>query len=568
MRGLTYRHSFGYGSGIWKTQDGGETWTEVTNGLLNGENVGRIGLTISQSDPDVLYAFYDLDNYEVAVYRSNNGGDSWSATNTWDLQGMNSNFGWYFGQVRVHPEDEDKVWVMGVQMFTSSNGGDSWADATGWDVHVDHHAMSFDIENNRILLGNDGGLYESYDNGNSWSKINNLPFTQFYAIDINYQDPGMLIGGTQDNNTILTQTGNTDDWYAILGGDGMYCLIDYDNPNVLYAEYQWGNLHKSTNGGEDMEYIGWNWSDDRVNWSAPLAMDPGNPSVLYFGTYRVWKSTDSGNSWMDVSGDITKGIDQYFHTITTIAISPLDNNIVIAGTGDGLVHISTNGGLLWENITEGLPDRWVTKVAGDPFDENTLYATVSGFRWDEPVAHIYRSADLGQNWENISGNLPGVPVNDIALDPDHEGYIYVATDAGVFFTNDGGGVWESINEGIYNVPIIAMKIHNPSRQLVIGTYGVSMYRLNLDDLVTSVGEKKEAKPEFTVYPNPFTRSLTLQGPVELVDDFRLYDLSGKHILWADKIRLADLPELKPGIYYLHLLDHSGKTIAVEKVVRK
>jgi photosystem II stability/assembly factor-like uncharacterized protein len=568
MRGLTYRHSFGEGSGVYKSEDGGDTWTELTNGLLTGENVGRIGLTISQSDPDVLYAYYDLSFYQVAVFRTNDGGASWSQTNDGELQGMNSNFGWYFGQVRVHPEDEDKVWVMGVQMYTTSNAGDSWYDATNWGVHVDHHAMYFDQVNDRILLGNDGGLYESYNNGSSWDEINNLPFTQFYAIDIDYQDPDKLIGGTQDNNTILTKTGNTDDWYPVLGGDGMYCLIDYSNPDIIYAESQWGNLSKSVDGGDDFDYIAWYWQDDRVNWSAPLAMDPVDPEVLYFGTYRVWKSTNGGNSWTNVSGDLTQGIDQYFYTVATIAISPVNNNIVLAGTGDGMVHVSTNGGLSWDNVSEGLPDRWVTRVLGDPFDENTIYTTVSGFRWDEPLAHVYKSTDLGQSWESISGDLPGVPVNDIVADPDHAGYLYIGTDAGVFFTDNGGESWISLNEGIYNVPVVAMKIHNPSRQLVIGTYGLSMYRLNLDDLVTGVADNAEPQHEFRAYPNPFSRSLQLDGPVELVDDFRLYDISGKHIMWADKVRLSDLPELKPGMYYLHLLDKGGKTIAVEKVVRR
>ncbi|MEZ5083290.1 MAG: T9SS type A sorting domain-containing protein [Bacteroidales bacterium] len=568
MRGLTYRHSFGDGSGIWKTTNGGDSWEELTNGLITDENAGRIGLSISLSNPDVLYSFYDLPDYEVAVFKTTNGGNTWTGQNTSSIEGMNSNFGWYFGQVRVHPDDENMIWVLGVEIFKSTNGGNSWQEGASWGVHVDHHALYFDEVNNRILLGNDGGLYQSFNNGNSWSKINNLPFTQFYAIDVDYQNPNRLIGGTQDNNTVITYTGNTGDWEAILGGDGMYCLIDYSNPNTLYAEYQWGNLFKSTDGGNNMDYIGWNWEGERVNWSAPLAMDPENPNILYFGTYRVWKSVNGGNSWTNISEDLTQGIDQYFYTLTTLAVSTVNTDIVVAGSGDGMVHVSTNAGGTWIDVTNGLPNRWITNVACDPVDENTIYATISGFRWDEPLAHVYKSTDLGQSWESISSDLPEIPVNAIVIDPEHAEYIYIGTDAGVYFTNNGGDNWHSLNEGIYNVPVVAMKIHNPTRTLVIGTYGVSMYRLSLDVLITNMSEKRESKALFTVYPNPFNKTINLDGPVELVDDFRLFDAHGKHIMWADKQRLNNLPELKTGIYYLHLIDKSGKTISIEKLIKQ
>ncbi len=567
MRGLTYRHSFGGGTGVWKTEDGGDTWFQLTNGLPYGD-VGRVGLAIAESNPDVVYAYYDMPNYEVYVYKTIDGGTSWTQTNDWTLSGMNSSFGWYFGQIRVHPEDENLVFVMGVYLFRSTDGGDSWSEIGGWGIHVDHHAMYFDLENDRIIEGNDGGLYTSTNNGNSWTKINNLPFTQFYAIDVDYQNPERIIGGTQDNNTIITYTGSTNNWDAILGGDGMYCLIDYSNSNIMYAEYQWGNLYKSTNGGNNMDYIGWQWENDRVNWSAPIAMDPVNPQTLYFGTYRVWKSINGGNNWTDVSGDITKGINQYFHTITTIAVHPVNTDIVIAGTGDGLIHISTDAGSSWTNITNGIPDRWVTHVIGDPFDENTIYATISGFRWDEPIAHVFKSTDLGQTWESISGNLPEIPMNDIVLDPDHQDHIFVGSDAGVYYTQDGGQNWMGLNDGIYNAPVVAMKIHNPTRTLVIGTYGVSAYRLNIDDLITNVSGQEEPALDFTIHPNPFKKSLNISGPIEMVDDFRLFDANGKHIMWADKVRLNDLPDLPSGIYYLHLLDVSGKIIAKEKVLKR
>ncbi len=565
-RGLTYRHSYGEGTGIWKTTDGGNTWTELTNGLPSGD-VGRPGLAIAKSNPDVLYAYFDMPYQEVNVYKTQNGGDSWTQTNDGTLYGMNSSFGWYFGQVRVHPSDENMVWVMGVYMYKTTNGGNNWSEGASWGVHVDHHAMYFDEVNGRILLGNDGGLYSSSDNGNNWNKINNLPFTQFYAIDIDYQNPLRLIGGTQDNNTLITDAGGTDDWYPILGGDGMYCLIDYSNPNNLYAEYQWGNLYKSTDGGNNMDYIGWNWSNDRINWSAPLAMDPVDSDVLYFGSYRIWKSTNGGWSWDDVSGDITKGVNQYFHTVTTIAVSPVNNNIVIAGTGDGLIHISTDAGSNWENITNGIPDRWITHVIADPFDENTIYATISGFRWDEQIAHVFKSTDLGQSWQSISGNLPELPVNDIVLDPEHPGYIYIGTDAGVFFTNNSGQNWYMLSDGLPSVAVVAMKIHNPSRTLVIGTYGVSMYKLDLDDLVSVEDIENKQVAKINVYPNPFSDKVYFKGYIKNGMSVEVYNTSGSLIFSTTNWNASQFFELEAGMYIFRFKDENGKVFQTEKVVK-
>ncbi|MDD4555086.1 MAG: hypothetical protein PHP04_12865, partial [Bacteroidales bacterium] len=483
-RGLIYRRSFGETSGIWKSTDGGTTWNELTNGLLTGDNVGRIGIDISRSNPEILYAFYDLDNEEVGVFKTNNGGASWTRTNDWSLNGMNSNFGWYFGQIRIDPANSERVFVMGVSLYRTENGGSSWIDISYSGIHVDHHAMFF--TGTSILEGNDGGFYRSTNNGNIWNKINNLPLTQFYAIDIDYLTPERIYGGTQDNNTIRTWDGGINTWEPILGGDGMYCLVDYTYSDRIYCEYQYGNLFRSDDGGYNMNYISGPMSGDRVNWSAPLAMDPQSSSTLYFGTYRVWKTTNYGDSWQPVSDDLTHGIDHYFYTLTTIDVSPVNPSIVIAGSGDGLVHVSTNGGLTWQNISAGLPERWVTRVKADPIDAQTIYVTLSGFRWDEPLPHVFKSVNLGQTWTNISGNLPELPVNDLALDPDFPGKIIVGTDAGLYGSINDGQSWSWIWDGLPAVGICALKIHEPTRTIVAGTYGLSSYKANLDDILTGI----------------------------------------------------------------------------------
>jgi photosystem II stability/assembly factor-like uncharacterized protein len=412
---------------------------------------------------------------------------------------------------------------MGVYLFRTDNGGNSWTDISSNDIHVDHHAMIFDEVNNRVIEGNDGGLYISENYGNNWAKINNLPLTQFYAIDIDYKIPARIYGGTQDNNTIRTMTGGTSDWEAILGGDGMYTLVDYTNSNVIYAEYQWGNLYRSTNGGSNMTYISGPMAGDRVNWSAPLAMHPVTPATLYFGTYRVWKSTNRGSSWQAVSEDLTAGINQYFYTITTIEVSKVNPSIVLAGTGDGKVHISTDDGVTWQNISAGLPNRWITKVAFDPFDEQTIYVTLSGFRWDEPLPHVYKSTNLGSSWTNISGNLPEFPVNDIALDPDVPGKIIVGTDAGVYGTSDGGQSWSWIWNGLPAVPVCALKIHAPTRTIVAGTYGLSTYKANLDDIMTGIPAQKTNKTiALSVSPNPVSTRASITFHLPAADDIKVY----------------------------------------------
>jgi len=550
MRGLNYRRSFGATSGIWMTTDGGDNWTELTNGLPQTADVGRIGLAISPSNPEILYSFYDTQ-YEVAVYKTQNGGQSWQRTNDNAIQGMNSNFGWYFGQIRVDPVIPDLIYIMGVDLYTSSDGGNSWTQLAGYfnsdEIHVDHHAMFIHPVTGRVYEGNDGGLYISDDAGYNWSKINNLGLTQFYDIEIDQLAPERLYGGTQDNNTVRTTTGQLDDWEAILGGDGFYCLVDYTNSNIIYAEYQWGGLNKSTNGGSWMQSINGYWSNDRVNWSAPVVMHPQIPATLYFGTYRVWKTTNGGNSWNAVSGDLTYGDDgSTFHTITTLAVSSLEPAIVLAGSDDGRVHISTNAGSLWTDISSGLPERWITRVATDPFDVNKIYVTLSGFRWDEPLSHVYMSSNLGQTWQSISSNLPGLPVNAFVPDPGRQGRLFEGTDAGVFMTDNFGQDWLSMNQGLGNVPVTTMKIHADQNFLVIGTYGLSSYKLDLNQLNVGISDFAQVQPIQSitgVYPNPFRAngnrnlSFTIGSSVEKDAAVTITDVNGRRLRTIPVVRL-------------------------------
>ncbi len=587
IRGLNYRTSFGMSSGVYKTEDGGDTWVKITNGLPTGYNVGRIGIDISRTNPNVMYAFYDMDYYEVRVYRSDNGGTSWYRTNDGDLQAMNSNFGWYFGQIRVDIHNENIIYVYGVDAFRSNDGGNEYTTMGYYDLHVDHHAMYMDPNISLYLEGNDGGLYISTDYAESWIKVNNLPITQFYAIEVDYLHPERLYGGTQDNNTIRTYTGALDDWEALLGGDGFYTLVNYTNSNIIYAEYQYGQLYRSTNGGNNFTYIASSMNGDRTNWSSPLAMDPVQPTVLYFGTYRVWKTTNGGSQWTVTSTDMTDGDDgSGYHTVTTLAISPVDPDIVVAGTDDGHVHVSHDAASSWSEISAGLPVRWVTRVMCDPVFSDVIYVTLSGFRWDEPLPHAFRSSDLGQTWENISGNLPELPVNAIVIDPDVEDRYIVGTDAGLFLTEDGGVTWWGVSGGLGNVPVVDLKILDYDRALYVGTYGLSIYKVDLDDLTVGIREKKKTSTgslAVSVYPNPMVANNVSSVHIDVTLEKAAYlsalllDAKGQivrtfaegncpagqnHWMWDGRTNGGD--QVHPGVYFLRTEDGLNKTI--EKII--
>lgn len=501
-RGLTTRRSFGKTTGVYRTLDGGDTWEELTNGLPNPFlEKGRVGLSISESNPNVVYAMFDMPDQETWVFKTENGGDDWTQVNDYYLDDMGSSFGWYFGQVRVHPGDENIVFAMGQVMYRSNNSGDSWVNIDNSGVHVDHHAMFFDQESNRTYLGNDGGLYYSTNLGSSWIKINNLPINQFYAYDVSESNQDFQVGGTQDNNSIRTLTGSADDWEAILGGDGMYNRINQQDNDIAYAEYQYGNLFRAYNAQDnwpDYEYVSYQMQDDRKNWSAPLELSPGENEIAYFGTHRVWKTVDNGNNWTAISEDLTLGGDNGFHTLICLDISAIHADYIMAGSADGKVHITTNGGDSWEDISAGLPERWITDVVFDPQEENTIYVTVSGFRWDEALPHIFKSTDLGLNWESISGNLPELPVNQMVIDPDDSNELIVGTDAGIFMTVDGGQNWESITGNMPMVAVVAFKLIPQTKDLYAATYGISTYKINLNDVNVGIHEKQKAQSDFSL----------------------------------------------------------------------
>ncbi|MEK7255378.1 MAG: glycosyl hydrolase, partial [Bacteroidota bacterium] len=373
----------GITSRIYRSTDGGETWQQLTNGLpLNSADRGRIGLAISPSNPNVVYASLTknpITNQFDGIYKSTNSGDSWERVDNGDIEGIFSSFGWFFGNIRVAPDDPEKLWCLGVPMYQSGDGGETWWDVTQ-DMHVDFHALEIHPQNPDFMVaGNDGGIYISQNGGGSWMHVENLPTNLFYNAEIDYLNPTHLLGGAQDNGSLRTQTGSLNDWNRILGGDGFHVLVDPTDNNYVYAEYQYGNLFRSDDGGENMDFIFNGGQDDRTNWNTPIALDPSNPTIIYYGANLLYRSADRGDAFAPVSQDLTKGLHPSgslaYGTITTIAVAPSDFQTIYVGTDDGNVQVTFDFCANWKNISAGLPDRFVSEVAVHPTDSKTAYVT-------------------------------------------------------------------------------------------------------------------------------------------------------------------------------------------------
>ncbi|MGH7601637.1 MAG: FlgD immunoglobulin-like domain containing protein, partial [bacterium] len=515
----------GEASGIYRSRDGGNTWQRlgVANGLPGpASNVGRLGLAICAAQPENLYALYIIGNTYGGLYRSRDGGNSWTLTDlNRRLQPGFADFSWYFGNVRVHPNNPEQIYVLDTAVMGSFDGGQTWPVFYGYSpsypgLHVDHHALAFDPLNaQRLINGNDGGINISEDAGRTWTKVPSLPVTQFYHITMDQINPEKLYGGTQDNGTIRTATGRLNDWHGILGGDGFYVIVDPTNPNIIYAESQYGFLAKSIDGGNSFNAArtGINFNEP-TNWSTPVILDPTNSNVLYYGTNRVYRTVDRATQWQPISGDLTDGFESrpYLGTITTIAVAPSNPNVIYAGTDDSHVWVTTDLGQSWTEISAALPYRWVTRVAVDPVNAAIAYVTFSGLKWYSAQPHVFRTADLGKTWEDVSNNLPDAPVNVIVVDPIYPNMLYAGSDVGAFYSRDYGKNWLPLGEGMPVVSVYDIVVHPKLRRLAAGTHGRSMYTLDLSPLteVETPFTENNQLPDSPVltqnYPNPFSIS--------------------------------------------------------------
>jgi photosystem II stability/assembly factor-like uncharacterized protein len=580
----------GPGSSIYRSEDGGNTWVKSAAGFPEGNGVGRIGLEISASNPDIVYALLDnqeetreevvrpsdgslqiqdfismtrdqflafddkkLDafirssgypqkynarvvkrevrsgKYEpkalaeyfgdanaalfntnvkgAEVYRSDDGGKTWSKANSYALDGVYFTYGYYFGEVRVDPKDSDKIYIFGVPLLKSLDGGKTYhrLDTMG-RVHVDHQALWINPDDpEHLLLGNDGGLYQSYDEGASWLHINNVSVGQFYSISVDMEKPYNVYGGLQDNGvrkgSSTSIPNRTESWDGIFGGDGMFVYADPRNSNTVYAGSQFGfymrlNLEPDGRPSRITPRHDIGEPPLRYNWRTPIMISPHNADVIYMAAQKVYRSMNQGDDWESISGDLTKNLPNGnvpYSTITSMSESKFKFGLVYIGTDDGNIQVTKNGGGSWELINNGLPVRkWVSGVFASPHDEGTVFAALNGYREDDFKTYVYMSADYGKTWTSVKGNLPESVANVIIQDPVQPELLYTGLDIGSYVSFDKGKTW-SLLSGIPNAPSYDMVVHPRDYELVVGTHGRSVYVADAKPLQAVAG-KGESTP--------------------------------------------------------------------------
>ncbi len=505
----------GPGTGLHRSTDGGETWEKLSSGLPES-NMGKIGLAISPQRPDVLYAAIELDRRTGGVYRSTDRGSTWEKRSDAVAGGTGPH---YYQELYASPHQFDRIYLADVRMQVSEDGGKTFTRMPEKHKHSDNHAMAFRADDpDYLLVGSDGGLYESFDLGENWRFIDNLPVTQFYKVALDDAKPFYNIyGGTQDNSTEggPSRTDNAhgiqnSDWRVVLDWDGHQPATEPGNPNIMYAERQEGFLSRidlSTGEVVDIQpqpEAGENF--ERFNWDAPILVSPHSATRIYFASQRVWRSDNRGDEWTAISVDLTRNQNRFelpimgrmqswdnawdvsamsnYNTITSLAESPQQEGLIYAGTDDGLIQVTEDGGANWRKIEVGtLPGvpatAFVNDIKADLFEAGTVYVALDNHKYGDYKPYLFKSTDKGSKWESIGGNIPDrTLVWRIVQDHVNRGLLFIGTEFGVYFSVNAGGTWTKLKGGVPTISFRDLAIHRSDNDLVGASFGRGFYVLD------------------------------------------------------------------------------------------
>jgi photosystem II stability/assembly factor-like uncharacterized protein len=526
----------GPGTGLHRSTDGGETWEKLKKGLPES-NMGKIGLAISPQKPDVLYAAIELDRRTGAVYRSADRGGSWKKQSE-AVSGATGPH--YYQELYASPHQFDRIYLVDVRMQISEDGGETFRRMKDEHKHVDNHALAFRLDDpDYLLVGTDGGVYESFDLAENWRFMANLPITQFYKVAVDDAEPFYNIyGGTQDNNTQggPSRTDNVHgirnaDWFITLFGDGHQPATEPGNPDIVYSEMQQGYMVRVDRTTGEIVYIqpqpAEGEDSERFNWDAPTLVSPHSPTRLYFASQRVWRSDNRGDSWTAISGDLSRDQERItlpimdktwswdspwdmlamsnYNTITSLAESPLQDGLIYAGTDDGLIQITEDGGTNWRRVeVGGLPDvpktAFVNDIKADLHDANTVYIALDNHKFGDFNPYVFKSTNRGKSWRSIKGNIPErTLVWRVVQDHVKPDLLFAGTEFGVYFTIDGGGHWVKLTGDVPTISFRDLAIQRRENDLVGATFGRSFYVFDDYSVLRNVSEEQLAR-EATLFP--------------------------------------------------------------------
>jgi len=498
--------------GIYKTTDGGKAWTKLGGGLP--AQTGRIGLDIYAKNPQVLYAVIesdeggprdidDIKSRSGGVFRTDDGGTSWRR-----MQDIAPR-GFYFSKVRIDPTTDSRIYILGFGLHVSDDSGHTFRSDGAEKPHGDLHDLWIDpADRNRLVLGTDGGIYFSWDGSKTWSFVNNVATGEYYEVTYDFRTPYRVCGGLQDNGSWCgpSQKHASDgiwngDWYRVGDCDGYYVQVDSTDADIVYAECQGGNAFRVNLRNNQVYGIKPQAKEGtpafRFNWDSPLAISHHDPTVLYLGGNRLFRLTERGDRWEAISPDlstanpetmITAGSSaETYNTIVSFSESPLSPRILWAGTDDGNIQVTRDGGATWTSVGKNLkglprPDLYVARVEASHFDSGTAYVAIDGHRSDVFQPLIYVTTDFGRAWAPLAGNLPaGGPVKSFREDPVNRDLLFAGTEFALWFSLDRGKSWNRLRNGLPTVAFDDIQIHPRDHDLIVGTHGRSIYLL--DDIV-------------------------------------------------------------------------------------